>query len=389
MKKIFSLIFTIALVFSFCNISSIKAEADNTSDPIGLHDDYYYRIRLASTNLYLEAQNTYGYNSDGALLLLNERQNSNRQFFKIKFQNNGAYQLRPLSSSLCGIGLSNSANANTINTNAILTSNSNNAMLKIFRSASGMFQISPYSAISTAFIVYSENINENLKLGSITTSSSYIWIFEPVYSGTSSFFAMKQLDDVIPSLAAQSNLFMSSLGYNTEYVEYPTLAEFNEILSESRIGSIWGHGNPGIIICMDESSTLKFLYCSENNTDYPTILDNSELWYGKDYLYIGSCEGAKDDPSTNRRSLQKVAYSIGNRCVTAFKNVSIDTDKYWFKMIQVLYTSHICHNYRSVDVVMNYADDMYSVYEQLNPECPANSANRVTLGNTSIILDLT
>lgn len=389
MKKIFSIIITIVLAFSFLNISSIESKADNMSDPIGLHNNYYYRIRLASTNLYLEAQNTYGYNSNGALLLLNERQNTNRQFFKITFQNNDAYQLMPLSSSLCGIGISNLANANTIGTNAILTSNSNNSMLKISRALNGLFQISPYSASSTAFVVSSTNINANLTLGSIAPLTSYLWIFEPVYSGTYSFFAMKRLDDIIPDLAMQSSSFMSALGYNTEYPVYPTLEEFQEILSESRIGIIFGHGRPAFLTGMDENDSIVFNYFSENYPNSQTILDDAGVWYGKDYLYIGSCEGAKDDPETNRRSLQNVAYSIGNRCVTAFYNVSTDTDKYWFRMSLILYTNHISYNYPSIYNVMLDTDNMYSIYEKAQSKCPANPSNRTTLGNTSIILDLT
>lgn len=383
---------SLVLIFVLA-LSGLGVNATYYPECHGLHKDYYYRIRLSSTNLYLQAGYTFGHNPEGVLLTLNNRSSSYSQYFKLECDGSGACYLKPKSTPSYAIGIANLSNINIFGTNAILTSNVNNSKLKFSRSENGLFQIKPYSASSTAFIVNSTTNGYPLVLGSNSLDSSYIWVLEPAYSGDCDFFRLKLLDENLSNLVLQSNSMITDLGYSTYSHIYPEANSFLNKLSTSRIAIINGHGSPGFFECTNDVGTPVFICSSENpagalteNFSF-TIDSEPEAWSGKDYLFIGACKSAQDD--TDKRSLVAVAYEKGNNCVTGFHNIVVSSPVYWSRMALSAYSEHIAGLYPSISQLMSAADDTYSIYERLDSECAANINNRLTVGNTSIILDMT
>lgn len=377
MKRIGACLIAAACAFlSLLSFSpSVPAQAVD-----GLCSGMYYRIRNEYTGLYLTMANSTTTSTCSQQGFID----SDQQVFAIV--SNGSYfSIRPrnLSYSPYGLGVSSSG-ANTIGTTVELRSSSSEIYWSFLElSSTRRYRI--INSASTSGICMcpmggSTSVGATVSLMSNSTSGS-VWVLEPAYEGAANYYAIANLGVDDSAHAAIIMYYLNSIGYSTNnrIHDRPSPSDIISLMGTGRISVFHGHGSPGklVIDAIPEQGIPEQTIYSENSGSNPAFSSIADANFRKqDYMFLGSCQSATGNEY--RRSIAEVCFSKGASCVTAFSNNVAGAGTYLQHE-----TYAIKHYSATISDAISYANGCYSAEEKAAPNHPANSNNRVTLGNTN------
>lgn len=386
MRNLFRNMMTLMLAFCcvLMILPDLETSAAAASNPaLGLRVGYYYRIKNAITGYYLNISG----NSDtvGASLIMTTRSSALAQQFQFA-PYSSYYWLVPRSTSNGkALGIASLDAATHVGSYITLQKTLENTLLVIRRTANG-YSISPKWSAEAYVFGYSDASNGGIVKTTAYKSMVCDWIFEPVYNGGVSYYAITPLGQEDSAVANTILSRFRKLAYSANRYDLPTVTEVYSNTTSCRAVVFHGHGTAGAIYLGQADGTDITFYSELGTPKIGGVSD--EIWSGVSFVFFATCQSAR--AGSYRMSMVESAYTHGVNCVIGFKNNVSGAEDYLQYMMEAIQTRPNGHAV-TIQEALDYAIERS---KDKDPQCtnkpnsPANSNNITVMGNKNICIDM-
>jgi len=373
---------------SLSSVNSLKANAE-----AGRYiADGVYCIRNLNSGKYMDIN--WARTADGTEVIQYGFHGDLNQQFKVTRESDGYYSIKPMHCQSSALDLRSVSGANSNGTDAQIRTFRNYTEQKftITNAVGGGFQIGTAASGGRKVLEVTNSSHNDCEIIQIwdysTSRMNDNWAFERVSPANMSYYTLTNLSSGDQNDANAIVKSFNALGYNADQYQYPTTSTVKNNAYNSSVLVFHGHGNTGFVRVHKnaKNDTLYDLYSEKAPSgaqNLGTVIPSS-TWKHTSLVYFATCNSAASNSS--RKSMIQSAYDLGATCAIGFRgSVAGGEDFLRYMMNAVEADPDI-----TIRTAINRAVDEFirtrGKSTLTDSASPANSSNRVVLGNQDITL---
>ncbi len=390
-KKVISGIAAVSACITGISFTAFSSLSANAEDGRYIADGVYY-IRNLNSNKYIDIN--WGRTDNGTEVIQYGYNGGLNQQFKVTRESDGYYSIKPMHCQTSAIDLRSASEANTNGTDAqIYTYSSGYTEQKftITNAVGGGFQIGTAASGGRKVL---EVTNSSLTSGEIIQIWDYSntrmndnWTFERVSPRKMSYFTITTLSSGdLNDANAIVNSF-SSIGYDAHQYTYPSTSTVKNNSNDSSVIVFHGHGNTGFVRVHDKNGNTLYDLYSEKATNGAQNLGTvipSSTWKHTSLVYFATCNSAARN--NTRKSMIQSAYDLGATCAIGFSGSVAGGEDFLRYMMDAVRSDPNITIRQAINSAVNEFVRTRGQSTLTNASSPANSSNRVVIGNQDITL---
>lgn len=373
---------------SFTAITGLSAKAE---DGRNIADGVYY-IRNLNSGKYMDIN--WARTADGTEVIQYGFHGDLNQQFKVTRESDGYYSIKPMHCQSSALDLRSVSGANSNGTDAQIRTFRNYTEQKftITNAVGGGFQIGTAASGGRKVLEVTNSSHNDCEIIQIwdysTSRMNDNWAFERVSPANMTYYTLTNLSSGDQNDANAIVKSFNALGYNANQYQYPTTSTVKNNAYNSSVLVFHGHGNTGFVRVHKnaKSDTLYDLYSEKAPSgaqNLGTVIPSS-TWKHTSLVYFATCNSAASDGS--RKSMIQSAYDLGATCAIGFRGSVAGGEDFLRYMINAVEADPDI----TIRTAINRAVDEFirtrGKSTLTDSASPANSSNRVVLGNQDITL---
>ena len=373
---------------SFTAITGLSAKAE---DGRNIADGVYY-IRNLNSGKYMDIN--WARTADGTEVIQYGFHGDLNQQFKVTRESDGYYSIKPMHCQSSALDLRSVSGANSNGTDAQIRTFRNYTEQKftITNAVGGGFQIGTAASGGRKVLEVTNSSHNDCEIIQIwdysTSRMNDNWAFETVSPANMTYYTLTNLSSGDQNDANAIVKSFNALGYNANQYQYPTTSTVKNNAYNSSVLVFHGHGNTGFVRVHKnaKSDTLYDLYSEKAPSgaqNLGTVIPSS-TWKHTSLVYFATCNSAASDGS--RKSMIQSAYDLGATCAIGFRGSVAGGEDFLRYMINAVEADPDI----TIRTAINRAVDEFirtrGKSTLTDSASPANSSNRVVLGNQDITL---